>query len=234
MRSALITGGGAGLGREIGQALLDMGIRVYVIDRRERERVDSAYLARLHGYHNTDLADLNALIRTIGSDSLPAVDILVNNASPRLFMPYSDFLDKQIDQYLDVAIRANLLLTQELSKAMASRNFGRIINIVSRAGFYGYSTGSLYCATKGFLLRFTEAIAKDFEYAKVNVTANSICPNSLTDNHGVPDGDYEKKIRRIIRYVRTIISSRVNGRCYNTFTIKESMYYLYKTGRALL
>ena len=234
MSNVLITGGGSGLGREIADHLSDRGHNVYVIDRVDISDLDPLHIRKVKGYFRLDMAQLDSLKNVVASGDFPQIDILVNNVGSRVFSAYSAFNETEIDMYIDANLKSNLILTRRLLVKMRERNYGRIINIGSRAAFYGYSTGSLYCATKGFLLRFTEALAKDLKTAGHNVTANAICPNALTLRDGTILNNHNKTVAIILGYVDTIIASTVNGKCYNTFTIGEKMYFLYKTSRNLL
>ncbi len=226
MKNVLITGGGSGLGRKIGEYLYTKGYNIYVFDHNDRSKIDSGYLSKITNYYEIDLSDIEAFTELITAKEFPDINILINNVSLRIFKTFEDFTKQDIDNYINVNLRGNIILTKLISEKMFKNNFGRIINISSRAAFYGYSTGSLYCASKGFILRFSEALAKEFIKLGNNVTINIICPNALTNIDGIPQRKYEEKIGRIMSYIEEIISTGINGKCYNTFSIKEKIYFL--------
>lgn len=234
MKNVLITGGASGLGKNIAEYLIDSRYNVFIIDRISLDIVDAEYYKKISGYFQLDLSNIENLKQLIQQKSFPKVDILVNNASIRLFKPFLDFTEKEIKLYNMVNVEAIIIITHLLSKKMFKQGFGKVININSRAAFYGFTTGSLYTSTKSFLLRFTESIANDFKNSGLNITANSICPSAISNLDGSLVPGYEKQIKKIRESINNILNTNINGKCFNCFSIKEKIFYLYITIKNVL
>lgn len=234
MKNVLITGGASGLGKNIAEYLIDSRYNVFIIDRIASEQVDIKFYSKISGYFQMDLSNTEKLKTLLQTDEFPKIDTLINNASIRLFKPFMDFTEEEIKLYNMVNVEAILIITHLLSKKMYEQGFGRIINISSRAAFYGYSTGSLYSSTKSFLLRLTESIANDFKNRGLNITSNSICPSAISNLDGTLVPGYEKQIKKILESINNILNSNINGKCFNCFSIKEKIFYLYVTIKNVL
>lgn len=225
--NVLITGGASGLGRTIAEFLIKKGLNIYVIDKIPDEQIDYEYYKKLNKYYKLDLNDLNSLRNLLYKQDFPIIDVLFNIAAIRKFKAFHEFNLEEIQLISNVNVNAILILTNIIAKKMIEKKRGKIINIGSRAGFYGYSTGSLYTSTKSFLIRFTESIANDFKKITPEVTANIICPAALTDLAGTKLSGYNKQIRKILKYIDKILSGKINGKCFNCFSFKEKMFFLY-------
>jgi len=229
MKNVLITGGASGLGKKIAEHLIERKYNVFIIDRTSPSMIDTAYYERISGYFQVDLSDIQKIKQLIQQKSFPRIDILINNAAIRLFKPFLDFTEEEIKLCNIVNVEAILIITYLLTKNMYEQGYGRIINISSRAAFYGYSTGSLYSSTKSFLLRLTESMANDFKKSELNITANTICPSAISNLDGKLMQGYEIQIRKIFKSINLILNSNVNGKCFNCFSLKEKIFYLYIT-----
>jgi len=229
MKNVLVTGGASGLGKTISEYLINLGYIVFVIDKMVPESLEENYKKSLTGYYYLDLNDIDQIKRLIQSPDFPEINILINNASVRLFKPFYEFTDAEIDLYINVNIRSIVWLSNYIAQKMLKKNYGKIINISSRAAFHGYSSGSLYAATKALLLSLTESIAKDFKYKGLSVTSNVICPSALTELDGRPLVGYNKQIELILKYILNILNTNVNGKCFNTISFTEKIKYLILT-----
>jgi len=227
--NVLITGGASGLGRAIGEHLYSKGSNLFIIDKVVINKIDKNYAAKIKKYYNLDLNNIIQLKEILDSEDFPEIDILINNAALRLFKPFNEFEEHDITRYLHINISAPIIITKSILHKMINKKFGRIINISSRAGFYGYTLGSLYCASKSFLIRFTESLSKEFENMEQDITVNVICPSALTNIDGTFDKNYSKKLEKILMFIDTIIDKKVNGKCYSTLSFKEKFYYAVKT-----
>ena len=116
------------------------------------------------------------------------IDILVNNAA--LWRNGKSFLETPTEQwvkYMNINVMGVVYCTKAVLGGMLERSWGRVINVASVAGVYGNANMSPYSATKGAVISFTKALAK--ELAQYNITVNSVSPGSVSrSNH--PDIDF--------------------------------------------
>jgi 3-oxoacyl-[acyl-carrier protein] reductase len=173
-KTALVTGGGKGIGRAISQALAEMGAKV-VINYRSDKAAAEETAAALPGatVHKADVGDpaqVEAMVKAIGR-----VDVLVNNAGA--------VRDKLLIQMAppdwEELIRTDLLSAFATTKAaimsgMMRARWGRIVNISSIVGLTGNAGQSNYAAAKAGLIGFTKSIAR--EYGSRNITCNAVAP----------------------------------------------------------
>ncbi|CAH0990057.1 3-oxoacyl-[acyl-carrier-protein] reductase FabG [Sinobacterium norvegicum] len=150
---ALVTGGNKGIGLAVSRLLLDKGFGLIILARNvdEFELADHPDVKAIA----FDLSQIDAIAPLI--DSLPPIDVLVNNAGIMLSLPYDDYPQASIEQTLQLNIAAPVALITAVSAAMRQRGGGRIINNTSIAGhighpdiWYGVSKAGLINATKSF------------------------------------------------------------------------------------
>lgn len=181
-RICLITGASAGIGAAIAREYAARGWNLALTARREAPMIELA--TELKNTFGTtshifalDLADPNAtqdLMKRIEAKGL-IIDGLVNNAGfghPGNYLdsPWSDH-----ERSLQVMLRAPCELAYSLSKGMAERGFGRIINVASLAGHIPGSKGhTTYAAIKSFLIKFSQSLNAELEAEGVHVSA--LCP----------------------------------------------------------
>ncbi|HKW69271.1 MAG TPA: 3-oxoacyl-ACP reductase FabG [Candidatus Dormibacteraeota bacterium] len=173
-KTALITGGGKGIGRAISQALAGMGARVVVNYRSDSAAAEETAAtlpnATAHQADVGDPAQVEAMVKAIGR-----VDVLVNNAGA--------VRDKLLIQMAppdwEELIRNDLLSAFATTKAaimsgMMRARWGRIVNITSIVGLMGNAGQSNYAAAKAGLIGFTKSVAR--EYGSRNITCNAVAP----------------------------------------------------------
>jgi NAD(P)-dependent dehydrogenase (short-subunit alcohol dehydrogenase family) len=176
-KTALITGGGRGIGRAIAERLAALGARVVVSGRTEAEITEAA--AALGGLAlPMDLADRASIPRALAAleEALGGgrVDVLVNNAGVSEGAPFDRTSDELWDRMMAVNVHGAFALMRALVPAMIEAGYGRVINVASNAGLTGYAYSTAYCASKHALIGVTRAVA--LEVARSNVTVNALCP----------------------------------------------------------
>jgi 3-oxoacyl-[acyl-carrier protein] reductase len=173
-KTALVTGGGKGIGRAISETLAAMGARVVVNYRSDKAAAEetAAALPNATAYQADvgDAAQVEAMIKAVGR-----VDVLVNNAGAvrdklLIQMSPADWED---------LIRTDLLSAFATTRAaimsgMMRARWGRIVNISSIVGLTGNAGQSNYAAAKAGLIGFTKSIAR--EYGSRNITCNAVAP----------------------------------------------------------
>lgn len=190
---ALITGGGAGLGRACATALGRRGARVavhYFKSRDGAEQVvaelrDAGIEADAFPGDLTRAADVTALCDAVTS-RFGAIDILVNNAGDLIERkPLLEMSPEFFDQVMDVNLTSTFLMCRAAGTSMVARGRGCIINMSSLAAWTGGGPGAgAYAASKGAVISLTKALAK--ELAAHGVRVNCVAPGLIGDTafHG--------------------------------------------------
>jgi len=182
-KSALITGAGRGIGREIALSLAIAGVECTLISRTESELKSCSKEATERGSplkpitFPCDLSDPDALRQAcnqLTGDGDSAYSIVVHAAGIAQSAPLKSASTEGFDQMMAVNARAFLILMRELSPLMSKQGFGRMIAIGSVAGLRGYPYVASYCASKHALIGLVRAGAKEF--ARKGITVNAICP----------------------------------------------------------
>ena len=177
---ALITGGGRGLGLEIGRAFGRQGALV-LVNGRNRGQLEPALAAiTAEGGRAEalvcDIADEDAVSAAFQHirATYGRLDILVNNVGRRDRRKLFDFELNTVRQLIDVNLLAPFNLSREAGRLMIEQGGGRIINITSIAGPIANSGDTAYTATKGGLEALTRALAA--ELGPFGITVNAIAP----------------------------------------------------------
>ncbi len=198
-RTAVVTGGGGGIGTAICTRFAAEGAKVAVLDRAASAAETTASAIRAAGgtaiaigCDITDRAGVDAAIARTTAELGP-VDILVNNAGWDLFKPFTTTSPEDWEQLIAINLVGALHLHHAVLPSMAERQYGRIINIASDAARIGSSGEAVYAACKGGLVAFSKTIAR--EHARHQITVNVVCPGptdtallaSVTDGAANPE-----------------------------------------------
>jgi NAD(P)-dependent dehydrogenase (short-subunit alcohol dehydrogenase family) len=176
-KTAIITGGGSGIGRAIAAAFVREGASV-VIAGRDRAKLDDA--AREIGSRCLAIAadiskagDVGHLVKA-AVDTFSQIGILVNNAGILLPGTAESLTEEDFDQTFNVNVRGLWLLSRAVLPHMRAAGGGSIINIGSVLSTLGARNRVAYSASKGAVLAMTRAMALDHAGEKIRV--NCICP----------------------------------------------------------
>ncbi|MFJ6406824.1 3-hydroxybutyrate dehydrogenase [Streptomyces hydrogenans] len=192
-RTAVVTGGGSGIGRACVLALARAGAFVHVVDRDADAAKAVAETAGGRA-QVADLADPGAI------DLLPAeADILVNNAGLQHVAPLTEFPPDRFELIQKVMVTAPFLLMRRTLPHMYARGWGRIVNVSSVHGLRASAYKSAYVAAKHALEGLSKVAA--IEGAPHGVTSNCVNPGyvrtplvegQVRDQaaaHGISEGD---------------------------------------------
>ena len=180
-KTAVVTGGGRGLGLGISDALLEAGADVIVFGRSPLPVAltkHAAELGRQVDFVALDLANSDTIAAAADQVlSARRVDILVNNAGTQDRYPAVDFPLAAWDSVLDVNLRAVFQLCQQFGRPMLERGEGKIVNLASLLSFQGGTTVPAYAASKGAVAQLTKALCNEWSSRGVNV--NAVAPGYM-------------------------------------------------------
>ncbi|MES2949582.1 MAG: acetoacetyl-CoA reductase [Pseudomonadota bacterium] len=173
-RLALVTGGTAGIGAAVAEALLASGLRVAVTYGTNAAAADRFSTRTGIASYRWDVADFDACAQGVAQveAELGPIDVLVNNAGITRDVMLHKMTAKQWRDVIDVDLGSCFNMCHAVIEGMRDRRFGRIINISSVNGQSGQAGQTNYAAAKAGMIGFTKSLA--LEGASRNITANAI------------------------------------------------------------
>jgi 3-oxoacyl-[acyl-carrier protein] reductase len=182
-RVAIVTGGGGGLGSGICPALAAAGAAVAVAGRTRAKLEDVAASVNATGGRaiavEADIADsasVAAMMERVVSE-LGGIDILVNNAAVYHRKPWTEITEADWDQVLDTNLKGYYLCARAAYPFLKDSGRGRVINVASITFFGGVPFLLDYVASKGGIVGFTRALAR--EVGPDAITVNTLSPGAF-------------------------------------------------------
>ena len=181
---AIITGGNAGVGKEIAKLFASEGAKVVISARRQQVLEEAAKEIEAAGGTvlcvPTDISKVddvkNLVSKTV--ETFGQLDILINNAAISPKVPFEDIPLEQLEQVLRVNLMGAFLCAQEAAAQMKEKRWGRIISLASMAGRFGANkSGAHYAATKAGIVGMTLSLAKTL--GPYNITVNCVSPGRI-------------------------------------------------------
>jgi 3-oxoacyl-[acyl-carrier protein] reductase len=175
---ALVTGAGRGLGAGITTALAREGVYIICLDRdtsaneQTQRLIDDGARAQPVIVDVTDPVAVTTAVELLRKE-LGHIEILVNCAGFSRDAPITELTDEAWNAVVDVNLNGAFYVTRAVVRAMKEQQYGRIVNISSRA-WRGDDCKANYSAAKAGLVGFTGALA--IELGKANITVNAIAP----------------------------------------------------------
>ena len=181
----VVTGGVRGIGRGIVEAWAGAGADVGVADVLPEGEAAPLLagverLGRRGLYVRTDVSREGEVRGMVGEviEALGRIDVLVNNAGVLSQSPLEQMPVKEWDRVLGINLRGTFLCCRFALPHMLGRGEGRIVNVASQLGQIGAPELAHYCASKGGVIAFTKALAK--EVAARGVLVNAVAPGPIS------------------------------------------------------
>src|SRR2546430_7216358 len=204
-RTALITGGGRGIGRATAVRLAREGANVAINSKGNAAAAEEAKrlvegaggkATLLQGDVSVD-GQADDVVKAALSFGGGRLDILVNNAGITRDNLLLRMSAEEWDAVLDLNLRGAFLITKAAMRPMMKQRAGRIVNVSSIAGVMGNAGQANYSAAKAGLIAFTKTVAR--EMASRNITANAVAPGFVpTDLTSiVPQGVQDAMLAQI-------------------------------------
>ena len=188
-RTAIVTGGAKGIGRHYSLAFAAKGARVMIADISDGKEIAEEIAAK-HGANSVisavaDVSDESSVKTLVAAtmERFGRIDVLVNNAA--LFAPLQETKCTEIDtdlwdKVMAVNLRGPFLMVKHVAPHMIARGYGKIINIGSGTAYRGIPWMLHYVTTKGGIMAFTRALAR--ELGGNGIRVNTLAPGfTLSD-----------------------------------------------------
>lgn len=179
-RSALVTGGGDGIGRAIAARFAREGARVVVADVCVERGEQTAEAIRKDGgaalFLQADVAreaDVERMLREAASH-LGGLHVLVNNAGLEITRRITEITEDEWDRVMAVNVKGVFFGCKHAIPLLLAHGGGSVINVASVAGIIGWPLQSALCASKGAVLSLTRALAQELKGTPLRF--NAICP----------------------------------------------------------
>ena len=180
---ALITGASSGMGKDMAKYLASLGYDLIVVSR-DKEKLESIYKDEKVKVTiiDMDLTDTDNCIKLHEMLKKENIDILINNAG---FGDAGKFtktnLDKELEM-IDLNVKSYHVLTKLFLTDFVKRDYGRILNVASIAGFMYGPYMATYYATKNYVVSLTLGIIRELKKDKSKVKVSLFCPGPVRTN----------------------------------------------------
>ena len=198
-KTTIITGATKGIGRSIATLFAKQNAQVYAIGRDTDSLNSFADLsANIHPIESDirDLSTMKTVFQQIKKEQ-GGIDVLINNAGIMKDALIGMINDEMLTDVFSTNVFALIQLSQLASRFMSRQNSGSIINLASIIGIEGNPGQSVYAASKGAVISFTKAAAK--ELAPKGIRVNAIAPGIIQTNllKDVPENKLAERVQKI-------------------------------------
>lgn len=183
-KTAIVTGGGRGLGEQIAEAMAEAGANVVLCSRKLDACQEVSERLAANGVRTLALAcdiskpeDVSRVVEATLHE-FGTIDILFNNSGVTWGVPALDMPLEKWQKVIDVNVTGTFMMSQTVARVMMNQKSGKIINIASIAGFGGQDPRVMdaiaYSTSKGAVMSFTKDLA--VKLAQYNIQVNAIAP----------------------------------------------------------
>ncbi|MEI2402557.1 SDR family oxidoreductase [Niallia taxi] len=183
-KTAIVTGGGRGLGKEMAACLGEAGANIVICSRKLENCSETVEFLKEKGIQAIALAcDVanqkeieEVIVKT--EEQFGSIDILINNSGTSWIAPTLDYPEDKWDKVMDVNVKGAFLFSQAAAKKMLQQKSGKIINISSVTALFGthplFLDAIAYNTSKGAIITLTKELA--VKLAPYNIQVNAIAP----------------------------------------------------------
>lgn len=183
-KTAIVTGGGRGLGAQIARGFAEAGANVVLCSRKVDACIEMSKELETLGVRSIGLAcdvtkpeDVKRVVEET-VEQFGTIDILVNNSGATWGAPAAEMPFEAWQKVMEVNVNGTFLMSQEVGKVMIQQGSGKIINIASIAGLGGTEPSFMdtigYNTSKGAVITFTKDLAA--KWGQHNIHVNAIAP----------------------------------------------------------
>jgi 3-oxoacyl-[acyl-carrier protein] reductase len=195
-KTAIVTGAGTGIGRATARLLAERGARVVAAGLQPdglRETVETISAAGGEAIAvDADVSDPDAIeaVAARAQEAFGGTDVLVNNAAVYPIGPWHEMDAAQWDAVFATNIRGYFLMARAVRPQMIARGGGAVVNVASVTFFTGNALLLAYVASKGAVVGFTRALAREAgpDGIRANAVAPGAFPTAATEIHADQDG----------------------------------------------
>lgn len=187
---AIITGGGTGIGNGIALLFAKEGAYVVVCGRRKEPLEQTVKTIRDQGgeaiYCIVDVSSYSQIQEMVKTTLMKwgQIDILVNNAGVYIAHDLASISEEEWDKVMNIDTKGVFLTSKAVLPHMLKQEKGKIVNIASIAGLFGFEQSAAYCAAKGAVVNLTREMALD--YAPKGINVNAIAPGIIESDMTKP------------------------------------------------
>jgi 3-oxoacyl-[acyl-carrier protein] reductase len=180
---AIVTGGGRHIGQSIAYRLSELGCKIVVCARTQKEIDHTAAVIQEQGGQsiavNCDVGEERDVARVVEAclKFFGRIDFLVNNAGNYTRKPLVDTTLEEFNDAVNANLRGAFLFSRAVIPELKKAPSGRIVNIASLFGTMPGSHVSIYSAVKAGLIGFSKALARELHADGINV--NAVCPGAV-------------------------------------------------------
>lgn len=233
-KTAIVTGGSRGIGKEMAEALAEAGANLMLCARREEWLLESIEEFRAKGFHvHGKVCDVSKQeeVQSVVEETVSkfgAVDVLINNAGISWGEMPEDMAIEKWQKVIDINLTGCFIFAQAAGREMLRQKSGSIINIASIAGMTSSANGPFYAgyvASKAGLIGLTRELAAS--WGRRGVRVNAIAPGffhsrladavidvyerSIQENNPIPRVGEEGELKGVAVFLASDASSYVTG-----------------------